>query len=168
MPYSRLELIKKRKIKADLQLGLAKKTQSDRTIEDLELFETGRWKKLGQVVRVYKGTALSHSYYISERGEEHIYRGREATLALAFESGKVSWGIDADVLAFLASISVRVLCFYRKQTSTYYATTIYRFARDMYFDENPPFQKQVFQKFSFFNTKTKAISERKVASMMSL
>lgn len=152
----------------DLRLKLSKKTKANRITEDLEAFESGRWKKFGQVIRVLKGDKVDQCFYQSDRGEEHIYRGREPTLALAFEKGKASWGIDEAVLNFLEASGVTALNFYRKQKLTNFVITIAKFKSLMYRDENPPFQKQVFATFDQFATKTKAVSERSIASSMSL
>lgn len=152
----------------DLRLKLSTKKKAGRTIEDLQAFETGRWKTFGQVVSVIKDGKVDYRYYESERGEEHIYRGREASLALAFEHGKASWGIDANVLKFLEELDVSIVSFYRKQKSTYFVITMSKFKEMMYRDENPPFQKQVFVTFDNFMTKTRTVSERSMVASMSM
>jgi phosphatidylserine/phosphatidylglycerophosphate/cardiolipin synthase-like enzyme len=152
----------------DLRLKLSRKKKAGRTIEDLQAFEGGHWKTFGQIHSIEKDDKVISRHYESERGEEHIYRGREATLALAFESGKASWGIDASVLSFLEELKVTRLCFFRKIKSAKFAIYLDKFKEFMYRDENPPFQKQVFVTFDRFAIKTVAVSDRKIEAAMSL
>ncbi|CAB4121725.1 hypothetical protein UFOVP26_9 [uncultured Caudovirales phage] len=152
----------------DLRLQISRKKKKGHTVEDLQAFEAGSWKTFGQVHSVIKDGKVDYRYYESERGEEHIYRGREPSLALAFANNKASWGIDANVLEFLESLEVSVLSFFRKQKSTYFVIRIAEFKELMYRDENPPFQKQVFVTLDKFVTKVKTVSDKKIEADMSM
>jgi hypothetical protein len=152
----------------DLRLQISKKSKKGQTIEDLQAFETGTWKTFGQIRSVIKDKKVDYRYYDSERKEDHIYRGREPTLALAFAKKKASWGLDESVLELLESLEVSLLSFFRKATSTYYIIRIEDFRELMYRDENPPYQKQVFVTCDNFVTKVKTISDKKIEASMSM
>lgn len=152
----------------DLRIKLSKKKKAGYTVEDLQAFEAGTWKTFGQIYSKFKGGELVTRYYNSERREDHIYRGGEPTLALAFERGTASWGIDESVLEYLESLGVTALSFYRKCKTTFFVIKIGKFRKLMYRDENPPYQKQVFVTIDNFVTKVKAVSDKKLEADMSM
>lgn len=142
------------------------KLKSGEKAKFLQAFEHGKWKTYGRIVSRITEGGDKIIYYYSERGEEHIYKGRLPTIAEAIAADTASWGIDKNLLPLLQSEGVQDLIFYRKVTDVEFVIPIERFDAAKYEDNHPPFQQQYFVTFSQFEIKRVKKSDRALSAVI--